>query len=85
MGDPRNKSLHVQTKTVKGYENMNILEEKLMEVKIDLIEETIAIAPTYQTAKLIEEHYPLVEEAMREALRLIIKDIKEERRTYEDN
>ena len=55
-----------------------------MEVKIDLIEETIATAPTFQTAKLIEEYYPLVEEAMREALRLIIKDIKEER-NHEDN
>lgn len=64
---------------------MNALEEKLMKVKIDRIEETIAIAPTYQTAKLIEEYYPLVEEAMREALRLIIKDIREERRKYEDN
>ena len=48
---------------------MNTLEEKLMKVKIDRIEETIAIAPTFQTAELIEEHYPLVEEAMREALR----------------
>ena len=64
---------------------MNTLKEKLMEVKIDLIEETIAIAPTYQTAKLIEEHYPLVEEVMREALRLIIKGIKEERRNHENN
>lgn len=64
---------------------MNTLEEKLMKVKIDRIEETIAIAPTFQTAKLIEEYYPLVEEAMREALRLIIKDIKEERRNHEDN
>lgn len=64
---------------------MNALEEKLMKVKIDHIEETIAIAPTYQTAKLIEEYYPLVEEAMREALRLIIKDIKERKIQHEDN
>lgn len=64
---------------------MDILKEKLMKVKTDLIEETIAIAPTYQTAGLIEEYYPLVEEAMREALRLIIKDIKEERGNHENN
>lgn len=64
---------------------MSTLKEKLMKVKIDLIEEAIAIAPTYQTAKLIEEYYPLVEKAMKEALRLIIKDIKEERRNHENN
>lgn len=64
---------------------MDILKEKLMKVKIDHIEETIATAPTYQTAELIEEYYPRIEEAMREALRLIVKYIKEERRNHENS
>lgn len=70
-------------KTVKEAENMNELKEKLMEVEIDLIEETIAIAPTYQVANLLREYDPFIEELMTFTLRTIIKDIKVRRKRYE--
>lgn len=66
-------------KQYKGVKNMSVLKEKLMSINHNLIEETIAIAPTYQTAELIKEYDPAVETIMTETLRKIIKDIKEEK------
>lgn len=64
---------------------MNILKEKLMRVDINLMEETIALAPTYQIAELIKEYDAVVEVIMTETLKTIIKDIKERRARYENN
>lgn len=63
---------------------MSILKEKLMNVNQNLIEETIAIVPTYQVAELIKEYDSVLEIIMTETLRTIIKDIKE-RRTHHEN
>lgn len=57
---------------------MSVLKEKLKSIKPNLIEETIAIAPTYQVAELIREYDPFLELAMADTLRAIIKDIRDE-------
>ena len=79
------KSLHVKTKPVKGAKKYEHIERKTYESQNRPYRRNNCNRPTYQTAKLIEEYYPFVEEAMKEALRLIIKDIKEERRNHENN
>ena len=64
---------------------MSTLKQKLMEIETDLIEETIAIAPTHQTAGLLKDYDPILETILTERLRLIIKDIKEERKKENEN
>lgn len=63
---------------------MSILKEKLIEIDVDLIEETIAISPTCQIDELLREHEQFLEELKAITLRAI-KEVKARRKYYENN
>lgn len=57
---------------------MSALKEKLTDIDPDYIEEAIALTPTYMITELIGEYEPTLEKLIKETLKIIIKDIREE-------